>query len=238
MATMSIEIGTMTGTAQRRMALLAASSILFMAIVVGLAEGLAMGRIVVPGDTMATIQHITAQEGLFRFGIFGHLLVIILDIVAAWALYVYLLPLDKPLSLLAAWSRVIYAVFYGVALLNYFRLVQMLGAGGFAATLGNGELETQVTLLLSAFRNIWDLGYVIFGLHLTLLGWVLFKSGVIPKWVGILVFVGGISYLIDYVSKILFVDFYPNISLIFGWGELIFMLWLFFQGGKERKVKP
>jgi hypothetical protein len=205
-----------------------------MVIAVGLAEGLAMGRVVVPGDAMATIANITAQEGLFRFGIFGHLMVIILDIVAAWAFYVYLLPLDKPLSLLAAWLRVIYAGFYGVALLNYFQLAQMLGQGGYAATLGSGALQTQVTLMLNAFHDVWDMGYVFFGLHLALLGWVLFKSGAIPKWVGAIVLMGGISYLVDYVSKILLVGFAPNVSLIFGWGELIFMFWLFLRGGKRK----
>ena len=111
----------------------------------------------------------------------------------------------------------------------------MLGQEGYASMLGSGELETQVALLINAFRDVWDLGYVFFGLHLVLLGWIVFKSGAIPKWVGALVLIGGISYLVDYASNILFIDFYPNVSLIFGWGELIFMFWLFFRGGREGK---
>jgi hypothetical protein len=227
--------GGMIGGAQRRIALIAGLGLLLMTVAVGLAEGLAMMSILVPGDTVTTMENIAAQEGLFRFGIFSHMVVVILDIVVAWALYVYLKPLDQQLSLLAAWSRVVYSLFYGIALVNYFQLAQILGAGGYAATLDSSGLETQVTVLLNAFRDGWDMGYVFFGLHLAFLGWILFKSGVIPKWLGILVLVGGISYLVDYISKILFVGFYPNISLIFGWGELIFMVWLLFWGGKERK---
>jgi hypothetical protein len=227
----------MTGDAQRRIALVAGFGLLLMTVAVGLAEGLAMMSIIVSGDVAITIENIIAKEGLFRFGIFSHLMVVILDIVVAWALYVYLKPLDKQLSLLAAWFRVVYSVFYGIALVNYFQLAQLLGAEGYAAALDSVGLETQVALLLNAFRDVWDLGYVFFGLHLVFLGWVLFESGVIPKWLGILVLIGGISYLIDYTSKILFVDFYPNISLIFGWGELVFMLWLLIRGGKERKSK-
>jgi hypothetical protein len=227
--------GEMTGWAQRRIALVAGFGLLLMVVAIGLAEGLAMTNILVPGDTAMTIKNITAQEGLFRFGIFSHLVVVILDIMVAWAFYVFLKPLDEPFSLLAAWWRVVYSAFYGIALVNYFQLAQILGAGGYAAELNSGELETQVALMLNNFRDGWDVGYVFFGLHLTFLGWVLFKSGVIPKWLGALVLIGGISYLVDYGSKILFVGFYPNISLIFGWTELIFMVWLLLRGGKERR---
>jgi hypothetical protein len=75
--------GEMTGGAQRRIALVAGFGLLLMVVAIGLAEGLAMTGILVPGDTALTIKNITAQEGLFRFGVFGHLVVVILDIVVA-----------------------------------------------------------------------------------------------------------------------------------------------------------
>ena len=78
------EVG-MTGGAQRRIALVAGFSLLVMVVAIGLAEGMAMTNILVPGDTAMTINNITAQEGLFRFGIFSHLVVVILDIEVAWA---------------------------------------------------------------------------------------------------------------------------------------------------------
>ena len=89
---------------------------------------------------------------------------------------------------------------------------------------------------LNAFRDGWDIGFVFFGLHLVFLGYVLFRSGAIPKWLGILVLIGGVSYLIDYGGQILLINFKPIVSLIFGWGEALFMIWLIVWGGKGAKA--
>ena len=44
--------------------------------------------------------------------------------------------------------------------------------------------------------------------------------------------IAGLSYLIDYFGKLIFSNFDVTFSLIGGWGELIFMFWLLFKGGK------
>jgi hypothetical protein len=162
--------------------------------------------------------------------------VVILDFVVAWALYVFLKPLNNPLSMLAAWSRLAYATIFGVALVNYYGIVQLLSNADKVSAFQTTELHAQVMLSLNAFRNVWDFGFIFFGLHLLFLGYVVFKSGSIPKWLGILVLVCGVSYLIDYFGKILFINFNPIVSLIFGWGEALFMIWLIFWGGKQQKT--
>ena len=64
-----------------------------------------MADIIVDGNAAATVNNILANQGRFRFGIVAHLTVILLDLVVAWALYVFLKPAKDSLSLLAAWSR-------------------------------------------------------------------------------------------------------------------------------------
>ena len=233
METKEIQNHGMTGNNQRRIAVFASLCLFLMILSIGLAEGLAMSKIIVPNDTAATINNISAQEGLFRFGIFSYLLVVILDIFVAWIFYEYLKPLNNSFSLLAAWFRLIYSAFFGIAVVYYFQMLQMIKT----INLGSGELQTQVSLQLNMFTNCWNIGYVFFGLHLVFLGWVLFKSGAVPKWLGGLVLLGGVSYLIDYLCKILFISFTPNVSLVLGWGEVIFAFWLLLRGGKERKIK-
>ena len=44
--------------------------------------------LVVPADATATVNSIIASEGLFRSGIAAFLIVIVMDVVVAWALYV------------------------------------------------------------------------------------------------------------------------------------------------------
>jgi hypothetical protein len=76
-------------------------------------------------------------------------------------------------------------------------------------------------------------GYIFFGIHLFLLGVVAFRSSFVPKVIGIILILAGISYLIDYLGRMLFPDLGMGVSFIFGWGELIFMIWLLIWGGKK-----
>ncbi len=71
---------------------------------------------VVSGDATASANNILANEVLFRSGIASWLIVFIADVVVAWALYVLLIPVNKSLSLLAAWLRLIYTAIAGIAL--------------------------------------------------------------------------------------------------------------------------
>ena len=94
------------------------------------------------------------------------------------------------------------------------------------------QLHAQVMLSINAFRDGWAIGFVFFGLHIAILGYLAFKSGYIPRFLGVLLILAGLSYLIDYFGKFLFPAYDLNIATIVGWGELIFMFWLLLKGGK------
>ena len=216
----------------RQIALIAGFGLLLMVVSIMLAEVVAMADIIVDGDAAATVNNILTSQGRFRFGIVAHLTVIILDLVVAWALYVFLKPARDSLSLLAAWSRLVYTIIYGIALVNVYSVFQLLGNADYLSVFETPEIQAQVMLSLNAFRDTWDVGYIFFGLHLTLLGIVAYRSGFIPKVFGILLLIAGVSYLIDYFGLLLFSKLGLGLSFIFGWGELIFMFWLLIRGGK------
>ena len=90
-------------------------------------------------------------------------------------------------------------------------------------------------LSLQGFYHLWDIGFIFFGFHLAFLGVLGFKSHFVPRILGILVSVTGLSYLIDYMGKILFPDANLRISFILGYGELIFMIWLLIRGWRIYK---
>jgi hypothetical protein len=218
--------------AHRRIALVAGFGLLLMTVSIILAEAVAMAGIIVDGDAAATVDNILTNQGRFRFGIVAHLTVVLLDLVVAWALYVFLKPAKDNLSLLTAWSRLVYTIIYGIALVNLYSVFQLLGNAGYLSVFEIPEIQAQVMLALNAFRDTWDVGYIFFGLHLTLLGIVAFRSGFIPKVFSIILLIAGVSYLIDYFALLLFPNLGLGISFIFGWGELIFMFWLLIRGGK------
>lgn len=218
----------------RQIALIAGFSLLLMIVSIILAEVVAMAGIIVDGDAAATVDNILANQGRFRFGIVAYLGVAILDLVVAWAFYVFLKPAIDDLSLLAAWSRVVYTIILGIALINVYSVFQLLGNAAYLSSFGTPEIQAQVMLSLKAFRDTWDVGYVFFGIHLFLLGIVAFRSGFVPKVVGGILVLAGISYLVDYLGWILFPNLGLGVSFIFGYGELIFMVWLLIWGGKTK----
>jgi hypothetical protein len=69
--------------------------------------------LIVPGDAVTTANNIIAHEMLFRCGIISFIIVLILDLLVAWALYIVLQPVNKNLALLAAWLRLVYTIIFG-----------------------------------------------------------------------------------------------------------------------------
>ncbi len=217
----------------RQIALIAGFGLLLMIVSIMLAEVVAMADIIVDGDAVVTVNNILANQSRFRFGIVAYLGVAILDLVVAWAFYGFLKPAKDNLSLLAAWSRLVYTIILCMALVNLYSVFQLLGGADYLSTFETPQIQAQVMLLLNAFRDTWGIGYIFFGIHLTLLGIVAFRSGFIPKVIGIILFLAGISYLIDYLGWMLFPNLGLGVSFIFGYGELIFMIWLLIWGGKK-----
>jgi hypothetical protein len=230
-----MKTASIAGKHPRQMALIAGFGLLLMTVSIILAEVVAMAGIIIDGDAAATAQNILANQGRFRFGIVGHLIVILLDLAVAWALYVFLKPANKDMSLLAAWSRLVYTVIYAMALVNLYSVFQLLGSADYLSAFGAPEIQAQVMLLLEAFHDTWDVGYIFFGLHLALLGIVAFRSGFVPKIIGVILLLAGFSYLVDYFGLLLFPDLDLGLSFIFGYGELVFMLWLLIWGGKTER---
>jgi hypothetical protein len=217
----------------RQIALVAGFGLLLMTVAIILAEVVAMADIIVDGNAAVTVENIIIQQSRFRFGIAAFLVVAILDLVVAWAFYVFLKPAKDNLSLLAAWSRLVYTIILGLALVNLYIASQLPGSADYLSAFEPSQIQAQAMFLIQAFRDTWDVGYVFFGMHLFLLGIVAFRSGFIPKTIGVILVLAGISYLIDYVGWMLFPDLDLGVSFIFGYGELIFMVWLFIWGGKK-----
>lgn len=78
------------------------------------------------GDAATTANNIMANELLFRSGIDSFMIVVILDVAVAWALYILLQPVNRNLAMLAAWFRLVYAAIFGIALHNFLSVLQLL----------------------------------------------------------------------------------------------------------------
>jgi hypothetical protein len=104
------------------------------------------------------------------------MVLVILDVVVAWALYILLKPVNKSLAMLAAWFRLVYAAIFGIALHNFLSVLQLLSGADYLTVFETEQLQSQAMLFLNAFNYTWHIGLTVFALHLFVLGYLIFKS--------------------------------------------------------------
>lgn len=216
---------------RRKVALIAGIGLLIMAVLAPLAHFGVLQNLIVPADAAATVENITASEGLFRVAIAALLIVTFLDILVAWALYVLLRPVNATLALLVGWLRLAAPAVFAVALANLLDVAQLV-SGPDGAALQPAQLQAQVMASIASFDNGWDMSLAIFGLHLLGLGYLLFRSAHFPRFLGVLVVVAGAGYLADSFTRILAPDFGFTFSLFTFVGEALLIFWLFWRAIK------
>lgn len=217
-----------TNISERQAALTAGFGLLLMCFLAPIAYFSVIQNLIVPGDAQTTVTNILDSLGSFRTSIVLLLLVAVLDIIVAWGLYVLLKPVNKDLALLTAWFRIVYAAIFAVAITNLYNVLPLLEDAGYAEILGTEQLNTQVMLLLEFYRIEWDTGLAVFGLHLFLLGHLVFKSD--QRILGVLVVLAGIGYSVDSFGKMLSPEYSLTIGLYTFAGEILLIFWLLWIG--------
>jgi hypothetical protein len=210
-----------TDTSLSTAAIVAGVGLLLMAILSPIAYLNIFQRLVKFDAAALTAQNILNSMGAFRTCILLLFTVAILDVVVAWALYVLLAAVNKNLSALAAWLRVIYAGIFIFAISKLYLALQVMTADG-----------TQAMSFLKAFQNIWDTGLILFGFHLSVLGYLAFRSGYIPKWLGVFLVLASVGYIVDGFGKTLSPDYNLNIAQFTFVGEVLLIFWLLWRGFK------
>jgi len=81
---------------------------------------------------------------------------------------------------------------------------RLLNTPKYSTLFGSAPLRAQVRLLLGSFRSAWGMSFVFFAIHLVLVGYLVYKSGYIPKPVGILLMIAALGYLIQNLGPYLF----------------------------------
>ena len=188
--------------------------------------------LIVPGDAATTANHIMASEGLFRAGIASDSVVFLIEIVLTVLLYVLLKPVSKTLSLVAAFSRLAMTIIQGINLLNYFFVLLLLSGAGYLTVFAPGQLHALVLLFLDAHEYVALIWGLFFGLHLFVLGYLVYKSGYIPGIVSALLVIASLCYLTQSFGNILLPK-YEEIFVSVGYLSIIeiaFPFWLLIKG--------
>jgi hypothetical protein len=221
------------GISLRQAALIAGLGYLFNPV--SYAQYSLLPRLLVDGNAAQTAQNITAHGGLFVAAILCYFFNFIGDVVISWALYLLLAPVNRAVSLLATLFRLIYTAVALGAVMNLVNVYRMLHEPIYLTLFGVNPLHAQVQFSLDSFQWDWSISLVIFGIHLVLIGVLIFRSGYIPRLIGILLVINGLGWMIDRLRLYLFPDAPLGWIMITFFGELVFMLWLLIRGWKIKE---
>jgi hypothetical protein len=198
------------------------------------AEVFVRSRLVVPGDAAATARNIRDHETLFRIGFSAELLHLACDVAVAMLLYALLRPVDRNVSLLAAWMRLACIVILAMSSLSHFAALRLVeGARGLDA-LPAGERDALASLAMRLHGDGYAISLVFFAFACLALGYLIFRSGYLPKAIGVLLGIAGACYLVNSFAHFLAPAFgatlFPALFVPIFVAELSLSLWLIVKG--------
>ena len=195
-------------------------------------------RLIVPGDAATTASNIMASELLFRIGfmsgLFHHTCFLLLVLV----FYKLLKPVNKNYAVLMMVLGLGAVPIMMPNMLNQFAALLLLSGADYLTVFTADQLQALAMLFLDFHNYGYFIAGMFSGLFLLPLGYLVFKSGYIPKVLGVLLMMGCFGYLVE-----LFIIFvFPNYEMISYLGlavaiiaEFSITFWLLLKGVKERE---
>jgi len=187
------------------------------------------------GTSEQVYQAIVANDGSFRLGLVFAFMSAFLFLLTAWGLYVLLRPVNRNLALLFLLLNTV-----GVAIqcASMFPLVSAMLQGDGASHMqaySAAQLDGLAYLSISVYKTGFVTAQLFFGTWLFPLGYLVYKSGFLPRFLGVLLVLDGIAVMVWFLQALLLPDYpairYPGLALSFA-AELGLALWLLVKGVK------
>ena len=184
-------------------------------------------------DFAATAANITASERLFRIGFVNYLLTAVFFFLAAWALYVLLKPVNKDLALLFVLLNLGGVVIWCMSLLSEFAALLLLSGADYLKEFQANQLQVLAMLSLNLYQNGFMIAQILLNLWLFPLGYLVYKSGFLPRILGILLIIDGFAMLVWFFQFFFFPGYevISTLSLAVSFiAEGSLCLWLLIKG--------
>jgi len=198
--------------------------------------------IVVSGDPAATVKNLLAHETLYRSGVEVGILANAVYIMLAALYFVLFEPVSRRVSLIAAFLGLA-----GCAVQLFGTVFQaapliLLGGASSAGSIPMGSMPAAVRFSLKLYSETYNVSLVLFALFDLSIGWLVFKSGFLPRILGVAMMLAGLvagtflwpPFALAHLAVILSIG---------GVAELALMLWLIVKGvddtkWRERRASP
>jgi hypothetical protein len=198
------------------------------------AEAFARGRIIVFGDAAATATRLTSMETLWRYGIAAEYLAITCAIGLAMIYFVLLMPVSRELTLLATFLRLGSLIVQAVAVMDLTAALFPVSNAVYLNAFTSEQRAALASFAIRAHSQNYGVALLILGFCFLVHGYLIFRSGFLPKLLGILIQLAGMSYLINSAALLVAPAWsamlFPLILLPAFIGEASLCLWLLIKG--------
>ena len=198
-------------------------------------------KIMVSGDAAATAHNIATSPLLWRIGIAGDIIMHVCDLVLAMVYYLLFRRVNKNLAMLSVLFGLIQTAVLVANKLNMVMPLFFLGNEDYLKVFDPHQLQALAYIAIKAHGYGFGIGLIFFGFECLIDGYLIFKSGFLPRVLGVLILIAGLCYLVNSFALILF----PAVSdLVFQVvltptfiAELSMCLWLLIKGVNVTKWK-
>jgi hypothetical protein len=198
-------------------------------------------QLIVSGDAAATAQKITANELLFSISFMTELVSALFFVLAAWALYALLKQVNKNIALLFLLLNLCGVAIECTSVLNLSTTLSLLSGADYLTVFPADQLQAQALLHVGMYTNGFMIAQIFFGAWLLPLGYLVYRSGFLPRFLGILLIIDFFGVLVWFLQFFLLpeADFikYPGLAAGFI-AEVSLTLWLLIKGVKENGPIP
>lgn len=196
-------------------------------------------KLIVWDNAAQTISNITNSELLFRLGIVSSLICYTFFLFLPIVLYQLLQSVNRKYANAMVILAIVSVPISFINILNKFAVLLLIGSSTLLKGAEVVQIQTQVMLYLNLYNSGILIVQIFWGLWLFPFGYLVFKSGFLPKFLGILLMAGCFGYLINFLGNSLLPNYNKlgissYIRLPASLGEIGTCLWLLIMGAKEK----
>jgi hypothetical protein len=210
-----------------------AGAVYFLYFLTAVSGELFLRGIVVDGDAATTANNILAHQSLFQLGLATGLIATACYTAVTALFYGLFKPVNRSLSLLAAFFSLLGCAILALGSVFQLAPLVLLGGSPYLIVFKLEQLRALALMFLELNTQAGNICVVFFGVYCLLIGYLIFRSVFLPRFLGVLMAFAGLGWL-TFLSPP-FANHLSPYNLVLGFlAELLLMLWLLVMGVRGR----
>jgi Domain of unknown function (DUF4386) len=196
-------------------------------------------KLIVFGDATATANHVRASETFLRLGIASELTSFIIFIFVVLALYRLFKWVNEKQALAMAFLILVSIPISLLNVLNEIAALVLVSGANFLSVFEKGQLDALAYLFLRLHGQGFVVAQIFWGLWLFPFGILIIRSGFIPRFLGVLLFIAGSGYLASSFTSLVLPSYrhlVDQFTMVLTAGELPIIFWLLIRGAKDQPL--